>query len=203
MKGTHLGQLNTHYLHTQVLNGGVNLYIKTLYGSSCENKRLMIFDVAAFKLISLLKFDADIVHCHDWQTGLIPYYLKTDFRYSKTLSKAKTIFTIHNLVFQFGQNWWDTPLDKKDYGKKRLPHISDPNIEYINFAKRGLLSADIINTVSEQYREEILTKKFGQDLHRILKHREQHSYGQKNCLRSTRKNRKSFCRSRSRTITPR
>ena len=150
---------------------------KALYGSSHENARFLIFNVAALKLVSLLKFEADIVHCHDWQTGLIPYYLKTDFRYSKTLSKAKTIFTVHNLVFQFGKNWWDTPLDKKDYGKKRLPHISDPNMEYINFAKRGLLSADIINTVSEQYREEILTKKFGQDLHRILKHREDRVFG--------------------------
>lgn len=150
---------------------------KTLYGSDHENARFLIFNVAALKLISLLKFEADIIHCHDWQTGLIPFYLKTDFRYSKTLSNTKTVFTIHNLVFQFGKNWWDTPLNKKDYGKKRLPHIENPDIEYINFAKRGILSADIINTVSEQYRDEILTKKFGQDLNRILKHREDRVFG--------------------------
>jgi len=150
---------------------------KALYGSSHENARFLIFNVATLKLISLLKFEADIVHCHDWQTGLIPYYLKTDFRYSKTLSRAKTIFTIHNLVFQFGKNWWDTPLKKKDYGKSKIPHISNPDIEYLNFAKRAILSADIINTVSEQYRDEILTKKFGQDLHRILKHREERVFG--------------------------
>jgi starch synthase len=54
---------------------------KNLYGSDHENERWMIFDVATLKLISLLKFEADIVHCHDWQTGLIPYYLNTDFRY--------------------------------------------------------------------------------------------------------------------------
>ncbi len=150
---------------------------KSLYGSSHENARFLIFNVAALKLISLLKFEADIVHCHDWQTGLIPYYLKTDFRYSKTLRKAKTIFTIHNLVFQFGQNWWDTPLDKKDYGKSKIPHISNSDIEYVNFAKRAILSADIINTVSEQYRDEILTRKFGQDLHRVLKNREDRVFG--------------------------
>ncbi len=54
---------------------------KALYGSTHENVRFLIFDVAALKLISLLKYEADIVHCHDWQTGLIPFYLKTDFRY--------------------------------------------------------------------------------------------------------------------------
>ncbi|MFH1427925.1 MAG: glycogen/starch synthase [Patescibacteria group bacterium] len=150
---------------------------KKLYGSTHENARFLIFDVAALKLISLLKFEADIVHCHDWHAGLIPFYLKTDFRYSKTLRKAKTVFTIHNLVFQFGTNWWDVPLKKKDYGRKRIPHIIDSNIEYINFAKRAILSADVINTVSEQYREEIMTKKFGQDLHRILRNREDRLFG--------------------------
>lgn len=150
---------------------------KTLYGSTHENARFLIFDVAALKLISLLKYETDIVHCHDRQAGLIPFYLKTDFRYSKTLRKAKTIFTIHNLIFQMGKNWWEVPSDKKDYGRKRIPHIADPNIEYINFAKRAILSADIISTVSEQYREEIMTKKFGQDLHRILKNREDRLFG--------------------------
>ncbi|MEA3398284.1 MAG: glycogen/starch synthase [Patescibacteria group bacterium] len=150
---------------------------KTLYGSSHENARWLVFDVAALKLISLLKFEADIVHCHDWQTGLIPYYLKTDFRYSKTLRKAKTIFTIHNLIFQFGKNWWEVPLKKKDYGRSRIPHLDDQNIEYVNFVKRAILSADAISTVSEQYREEIMTRKFGQDLHRILKNREDKLFG--------------------------
>lgn len=150
---------------------------KRLYGSSRENARFLIFNIAALKLISLLKFPADIVHCHDWQTGLIPYYLKTDFRYSKTLKNAKTIFTIHNLIFQLGHNWWEIPLDKKDYGRTRIPHLSDPSLESINFAKRAILSADIINTVSEQYREEIMTKKFGQDLNRILRNRQDRLFG--------------------------
>ncbi len=150
---------------------------KKIYGSSHENARFLVFAVAALKLLSLLKFKADIVHCHDWQTGLIPFYLKNDFRYSKTLKKARTIFTIHNLVFQLGHNWWEIPLADRDYGRRRLPHLDDPAIENINFAKRAILSADIINTVSEQYRDEIMTKRFGQDLQRILKNRSDHLFG--------------------------
>jgi len=150
---------------------------KTLYGSSHENARFLIFDVAALKLLSLLKFEADIIHCHDWHAGLIPFYLKTDFRYSKSLNNTKTIFTIHNLAFQFGRNWWEVPPEKKDFGKRRLPHLDDPNIECINFAKRAILSADIINTVSEQYREEIMTSNFGQDLERILRNRADRLFG--------------------------
>ncbi|MCK5061253.1 glycogen synthase [Candidatus Parcubacteria bacterium] len=150
---------------------------KTLYMSSHENARFLIFNVAVLKLISLLKYEADIVHCHDWQTGLIPFYLKTDFRYSKTLRKAKSVFTIHNLIFQLGKNWWEVPVKKKDNGRKRIPHLSDPNIEYINFAKRAILSADVINTVSEQHRKEIITRHYGQALHRILRNREERLFG--------------------------
>jgi starch synthase len=150
---------------------------KSLYGSSKENARFLVFDVAALKLLSLLKFEADIIHCHDWQTGLIPYYLKHDFRYSKTLKKSKTIFTIHNLIFQFGHNWWEVPLVDKDYGRSRIPHLDNPQLENINFAKRAILSADIINTVSEQYRMEIMTKKFGQDLYQILRNRSERLFG--------------------------
>lgn len=148
-----------------------------LYGSKHENARFLLFDVAALKLLSLLKFEADIIHCHDWQAGLIPFYLKTDFRYSKSLANAKTIYTIHNLAFQLGHNWWEVPLKNKDYGKRRLPHLDDPELEYINFAKRAILSADLINTVSEQYREEIMTKRFGQDLERILRNRSDRLFG--------------------------
>ncbi|MFA5000367.1 MAG: glycogen/starch synthase [Patescibacteria group bacterium] len=148
-----------------------------IYGSSRENARFLVFNVAALKLLSLLKMKADIVHCHDWQSGLVPYYLKTDFRYSKTLHGAKSVFTIHNLIFQLGHNWWEIEAADKDYGRSRLPHLSDPKIETINFAKRAILSADIVNTVSEKYREEIMTKKFGQDLHRILKNRADRLFG--------------------------
>lgn len=150
---------------------------KKIYGYKNENARFLVFSVAALKLLSLLKFSADIIHCHDWQTGLIPFYLKTDFRYSKTLKKAKSVFTIHNLIFQLGHNWWEIPPEKKDYGRSRIPHLKDPKLETINFAKRAILSADIINTVSERYRSEIMTKKFGQDLHRILRNREARLFG--------------------------
>ncbi len=150
---------------------------KDLYGSTHENARFYLFSVAALKLISLLKFKADIIHCHDWHTGLIPYLKKTRFKASKTLAQAATVFTIHNLTYQLGSNWWEVPVKNRDQGKKALPEFSDPALEYINFAKRGILSADIINTVSETYAQEILRKHFGQDLHRILLNRQHKLFG--------------------------
>lgn len=150
---------------------------KAMYGSGKENARFMVFNVAALKLMLLFNEEIDIIHCHDWQSGLIPYYLKTGFHYSKNLKNAKSIFTIHNLVFQLGHNWWEIPAKDRDYGRSRLPKLNDPVIETINFSKRAILKADTINTVSEQYRYEIMTKKFGQDLHRILKNRKDRLFG--------------------------
>jgi len=150
---------------------------KNLYGSSHENARFALFCASSLKLINLLEIKPDIIHCHDWHTGLIPFYIKNKFHYAKNLAKTKIIYTIHNLVFQFGQNWWEVPVEKKDFGRGKIPHLDDANIEYINFAKRAILSADVINTVSEQYREEIMTRRFGQDLQRILKNRSNRLFG--------------------------
>jgi len=150
---------------------------KRVYGSGQENVRFLIFNVAVLKLLNILDLSPDIIHCHDWHAGLIPYYLKSKSRYTKNLSKTRTIFTIHNLAFQMGKNWFNIPLEKKDYGRKKLPLINNSDIENINFAKRAILSADIVNTVSEKYREEIMTKKFGQDLNRILKNRSRRLFG--------------------------
>ncbi len=150
---------------------------KKIYVSSNDNIRFLVFNVAALRLIELLKENPDIIHCHDWHAGLIPYFIKNKYHYTKKLSKVKTIFTIHNLAFQMSKSWYSIALENKDYGRRKVPHLNDPDLMNINFAKRAIMSADIINTVSEKYREEIMTKKFGQDLHRILKNREGHLFG--------------------------
>ena len=148
-----------------------------IYGMANDNARFYLFNVATLRLLELLEFKPHIIHCHDWQTGLIPQLLHSQFKQSVNLRQARTVFTIHNLAFQFGHNWWQVPANKKDFVTKRLPELTNPDIEYVNFAKRAILQADIINTVSEQYREEIMTRRFGQDLHRILRNREDRLFG--------------------------
>jgi starch synthase len=150
---------------------------KTIYDYNNNNVRFYIFNIAAIKLLQHIKYQADIVHCHDWQTGLIPYLLKTEHRQTRLFAKTKTVYTIHNLVFQMGRNWWEVPAEKKDFGKKKLPSIHGEDFQFVNFAKRGILHADLVNTVSEQYREEIMTKHFGQDLDKILRSREESVFG--------------------------
>lgn len=148
-----------------------------LYGSEHENARFLLFDIAAIKLLRTISFKADIIHCHDWHAGLIPYYLKKRYGHNPFYTKIASVFTIHNLVYQLGHDWWKISSDQKDDGRSTLPLFNDPKLENINFAKRAILNADVINAVSEQYAQEILTAKFGEDLHRILKNRTDRVFG--------------------------
>ena len=147
-----------------------------MYQPKNDHKRFYFFNVAAIELLLHLKISPDIIQCHDWHAGLIPELLKK--RYTKTpLKDAATVFTIHNLAFQLGMGWWNVPVDERDKGMTPIPHFEAKELMYANFAKRAILNADVINTVSVQYREEIMTKEVGQDLHRILKNREDRLFG--------------------------
>ncbi len=151
---------------------------KHIYGTPYQNTRYLYFDLAVFPSISFLQYSPDILHCHDWQMGLMPQFLNKRFRKNPLFTKTRTVYTIHNLTFQFGRDWWMIPADEKDDGRTKLPRFNDKRrIENINFAKRAILQADIINTVSETYAEEVLTQEHGQDLHRILQKRRDRFYG--------------------------
>ena len=162
---------NKKFPRTKELNG-------KLYGAADDNAKFLLFDVAALHLLEILDWKPDIIHCHDWHTGLIPYMIKNRYKKNPFWKKTSTLFTIHNLVYQFGHDWWLVPEDLRDDGRTPLPaFIDSEKIERVNFAKRAILNADAINAVSETYRDEILTKDFGEDLHNILKRREDRIFG--------------------------
>lgn len=151
---------------------------KKFYGTGKENRRFLIFDLCVLDALKTLKIKPDVIQCHDWHTGLIPYFLTHRYNNDKYFDHTASVFTIHNLIFQFGRNWWETPLEKKDNGRGALPLFKEKEkIEHINFTKRAIRNADMINAVSEQYAKEIMTKKFGQELHRILRNRQDRVVG--------------------------
>jgi len=152
-----------------------------IYGYDDGNQRFMFFCFAALKTIEKINsLQPDIIHCNDWQTGLIPYLLKTRFNNKDEFRKIRTVFTIHNLTFQMGKDWWTIKKREWDDSVSDIPDFNDKyKIDRINFTKRGILNADIVNTVSEQYAKEVTQQKFGQELHDILleKYEEKRFYG--------------------------
>ena len=150
---------------------------RRLYGPWYDNGlRFYLFDLAVIEIIKILKLRPDVLHCHDWHTGLIPNLLKMKYKDDPELARTSTLFTIHNLGFQGPKDWWKVHPDLADDGRG-LPPEDPEKIEYVNFAKRAILHADIINTVSERYAREILTPEYGCQLDPYLRAREKDVYG--------------------------
>lgn len=138
--------------------------------------RFYLFDLAALELLELIDYKPDIIHCHDWQSGLVPNFLKYKYKKRPFFRKVKTLFTIHNLNYQGAFDWWQIPKKKIDNGKG-LPPTQLKKIRWINFAKRAIFCADAISTVSERYAQEILTKEFGCGLEKYLQKRKKDVFG--------------------------
>ncbi len=151
-----------------------------LYGTETgdyqdNSERFIFFSRAVIEAIKRLGLSIDIIHCHDWQTALIPVYLKTLFAHNETFASIKTVLTIHNLAYQgmFRQEEMKfTGLDMSLFNWKNLEHWGK-----INFLKGGIVFADIVTTVSKKYAEEIRTVEFGCGLEDVIKEYENKLYG--------------------------
>ena len=131
--------------------------------------RFGFFSYAVLQSMPGLNVQPDIVHCHDWHTGLLPVYLKEIFSTDPFYRKMKSIMTIHNLGYQglFPKDDWPTlSLPDRLFNPEGLEFYGQ-----INLLKAGLLWADQITTVSPTYSEEIKTKEFGQKLEGVLSKR--------------------------------
>lgn len=139
----------------------------TLVGDYQDNdRRFTYFQRAALKAAEKLKLAPDIVHCHDWQTGLVPVYLKTPEISSAALRKARSVFTIHNLAYQgnFPPDSFPATGLGWDFYKSDLLEFYGK----FSFLKGGLVFADAVTTVSERYSREIQTKELGCGMEGVL-----------------------------------
>lgn len=139
------------------------------YGDNAlfEIEKYAFFSKAALSALPLIDFQPDVVHCHDWQTGLIPVYLKERFRGNPFFWGMKSIMTIHNLKFQ---GKWDVKAVKNITGLPDYYFTPDKLEAYkdANLLKGGLVFADAITTVSNTYAEEIKTEFYGEGLNGLL-----------------------------------
>jgi len=160
---------NDHYYDREGLYG-------TAKGDYADNaERFIFFCRATLESLKETSFEPDIIHCHDWQTGLIPVYLNTLFKDDPRFAGIRTVFTIHNVAYQgiFPPSempltglGWDlfTPEGIEFYGK-------------INLMKGGIVYSDILTTVSKNYARQIQTGEYGCGLEGLLKARQKDLYG--------------------------
>lgn len=141
------------------------------YGYDEDPIRFTFFNLAILEYIKLTENYPDIIHVNDWQTSLVPFFLDVFYRpQSDSFNRIKTLLSIHNLEKQGAY-----PIEvEKLFNHKNFTYI---HMNQVNFLKCGIMRANAINTVSENYKDEILTRFYGFSLDGPLKSRQNDLYG--------------------------
>ena len=139
-----------------------------IYGDiAIDIERFAFFDKAVLALLQVIDFWPDVIHCNDWQTGMVPVLLKAHYGNDERYRRIKTVMTIHNLKFR-------GIYDKKtiaDVCELEENYFTSDKLEFYedaSFLKGGLVYADFITTVSPTYAREIMTDFFGENLNGLL-----------------------------------
>lgn len=145
-------------------------------GEPADLVKFAFFCKAVLAALIPLDFKPDIIHCHDWQTGLIPAYVRELAKRDDFYKEIKTIITIHNLRFQ---GMWE-----KDYVKEisglDWEYFTDDNMGFYDraaFLKGAIAFADMVTTVSETYAKEIMMPFYGEGLDGLLLSKRDHVMG--------------------------
>ena len=138
-------------------------------------ERFCFFCKKTLEFLKDIDFKPDIIHVHDWQTSLIPVYLKTIYKGSSFYKNIKTLLTIHNIGYQGlfpKEEFLKLGLDWSLFNIEGLEFYNQ-----INLLKGGIIFSDAINTVSPTYSREIQTKEFGFGLEGVLSKKKDRLYG--------------------------
>ncbi|AJQ25780.1 glycogen synthase GlgA [Pelosinus fermentans] len=146
------------------------------YGYGDDAERFGFFCRAVLEALDKIDFMPDIIHCHDWHTGMISVLLDAHYRERPKYKKIKTLFTIHNLKYQgvFSQDILHDILSLD------WTYFTPEGVEFhkaVNFMKGGLAYADMISTVSRTYAKEIQDPYFGEELDGFLRKRQNRLVG--------------------------
>ncbi|HWB34146.1 MAG TPA: glycogen/starch synthase [Candidatus Paceibacterota bacterium] len=148
-----------------------------IYGYADDPVRWALLCRGVLEFLRMSQWRPDVIICADWQTGYLPNYLKTVYAHDRRLSGITTIFSIHNLVYQGMFNHRFVKESEYDDGHSPIPAFNDPRLLQINGLRRGIMNADVINTVSPTYAKEIMTEEFGEGLETLLAERRSAVYG--------------------------
>lgn len=141
-----------------------------LYGYDDEAERFVFFNRSVMEMLVSWEWTPDVLHCHDWQTGLLPLFLHTHYKEVEKFQGMKTVFTIHNLKYQ-GIFSSAVLHDLMEFDEGMMREDTLEFFGNINFMKGALNYADFITTVSETYAEEIQTPYYGENLDGVLRMR--------------------------------
>ena len=150
-----------------------------VYGYTDDRIRFALLSRGCLEFLSVWKgWIPDIIVCADWMTGYLPNYLRTEYKDDKALANITTVFSIHNLAIQgTDKPQRFTPEMARDDGYGPIPGLFDARMNDINPMRRGIIHADIVNTVSPTYAQEITTEEYGEGLEELLREKHEDLFG--------------------------
>ncbi len=148
-----------------------------IYGYADDAIRWALLSKDSLEFIRQSKWQPDVIVACDWQTGLIPNYLHSEYKDDPVLSRIATVFSIHNLSFQGMFNHRLVSEMDYDSGQGEIPAFDNSRLLKLNFMRRGIMHADVINTVSPTYAQEITTLEYGELLDKLLAERRSCLFG--------------------------
>src|SRR5258707_2306826 len=147
-----------------------------IYGYTDDGERFILFCRAALEVARALDWAPDVIHCNDWQTGIVPNWMHTIYHDDAFFANSATVYTIHNLAYQgiFGRRILE--VAGVSAGGFLYPQIVElANV--VDIMGRGILFSDAVTTVSERYAQEILTPTYGEKLDQLLRSRRERLFG--------------------------
>ena len=135
-----------------------------------EYQRFVLLSRGALEMCQRTGFAPDILSCHDWQTALIPLYLRSIYAWDRLFARTRSVLTIHNIGYQ-GMVPAHVLNQLGLHGAGHHVHQDDLKDGVINFLKTGVLYANLITTVSPTYAREILGDDYGMGLNDLLRQR--------------------------------
>jgi len=141
-----------------------------VYGEADDLERFLLFSRAVMEVPKRLDWQPDVLHSHDWHTGIVPALLKVAYRNDPFYSSCSSVYTIHNLGYQ---GWFDGSFASRAGLYDYLPPPEDPiRSKSYSMVALGIYHSDIISTVSKTYAAEILTPEYGMGLEMLLQRRQ-------------------------------
>jgi len=148
-----------------------------IYGYNDDTTRWLLLAKGSLEFIRHSDWKPDVIVCCDWQSGLVADLQHKNYKDDPILSKIASVFSIHNLKHQGAFDPRSVSEIDYDSGQGEIPDFFDPNIWKLNGTRRGILYADVINTVSPTYAKEILLPDNGETLDNVLKERSNRLFG--------------------------
>ena len=180
------GILISNVLKYESAEGGINYFLENMeyyekranvYGYADDTVRWILLSKASLEFVKKSEWKPDVIVASDWQTGFIPNLVHTDYKDDPILLKIPVIFSIHNLKYQGMLDPRFVSEMDYDAGQAPISDFFDPRSLKLSGMRRGIMYADVINTVSPTYAREILTEEFGEGLNPLLNERKSRLFG--------------------------